>query len=273
MRNAILILLLGAAALSLWARRAEDPAHETIVLTGSSTMAPLMAAIGKRFEESHPGVRVDVHTGGSSRGIADVREAVATMGMVSRALEPSESDLFAVPIAHDGVCLIVHRDNPVRALEREQIRAIYTGRIERWSAVGGRDAPITVVHKSAAHSTLRVFLHHFGLRNEQVQPDVVVGDNEQAIKTVAGNPDAIGYVSIGTASHDAAHGVPIRLLPLAGIEPTVENVRTGRYPLRRPLLLVTRGRPEGAAKALVELARSSRCTDLVRRHGFVPLAP
>ncbi|MGH7889036.1 MAG: substrate-binding domain-containing protein, partial [Thermodesulfobacteriota bacterium] len=57
-----------------------------LVLTGSSTVAPLAAEIGKRFEAQHPDVRIDVQTGGSSRGVADARQELADIGMVSRAL-------------------------------------------------------------------------------------------------------------------------------------------------------------------------------------------
>ena len=58
---------------------------------------------------------------------------------------------------------------------------IYTGKIVNWQAVGGKDAPITVVNKSAGHSTLELFLHHFGLENTDVKPHVIIGDNQQGI--------------------------------------------------------------------------------------------
>lgn len=64
-----------------------------------------------------------------------------------------------------------------------------------------------------------------------VAADVVIGDNEQGIKTVAGNPQAIGYVSIGTAEFDAGQGVPIALLPIGGIPAGTAAVAEGRFPL------------------------------------------
>ena len=82
-----------------------------LLVTGSSTVAPLVSEIAKRFEELHPGVRVDVQTGGSGKGIADARVGVADIGMASRALEDDESDLVAHKIAADGVGLIVHETN------------------------------------------------------------------------------------------------------------------------------------------------------------------
>ena len=55
---------------------------------------------------------------------------------------------------------------------------------------------MTVVNKAEGRSTLELFLDYFKLKSPDVQADVVIGDNEQGIKTVAGNPNAIGYVSI-----------------------------------------------------------------------------
>ncbi|MBL4846395.1 MAG: phosphate ABC transporter substrate-binding protein [Planctomycetes bacterium] len=243
-----------------------------LVLTGSSTVAPLAAEIGKRFEALHPGVRVDVQTGGSSRGIRDAREQVADIGMVSRALKEGEQDLLSFSIARDGVCLIVHQDNPVAALSDAQVVAIYTGQIRNWKEVGGKDAPITVVNKAEGRSTLELFLHHFKLKNSQIEAHVVIGDNEQGVKTVAGNPDALGYVSIGTAEYDATHGVEIKLLPVGGVAASIETVENGTFPLSRPLNLVFRGEPEGVARLFLDYARSEEVQDLVRNQYFVPIS-
>ena len=89
-----------------------NAAPEKLVLTGASTIAPLAAEIARRFESQHPGTRIDVQTGGSSRGINDTRNGTAEIGMVSRALKPAEQDLQAHTIALDGVGLILHASNP-----------------------------------------------------------------------------------------------------------------------------------------------------------------
>lgn len=244
-----------------------------LTLTGSSTIAPLMSEIGRRFEAEHPGIRVDVQTGGSSRGIADARGGLADIGMVSRDLKSDEQDLHAFPIARDGIGLIVHESNPVAKLSREQVIDIYTGNLGNWQEVGGKDSEIVVVHKASGRSTLELFLAHFGLRDPQVVPDVIIGDNEQGVKTVAGNPHAIGYVSIGTAEFDQQQGVPIRLLPIGGIAPTTANVANGTFPLSRNLNLVTREQPTGAARQLIDYARSAAVGDLITELAFVPLKP
>lgn len=257
--------LLGFAAAAL-------ASADRLVLTGSSTVAPLALEIAKRFEQQNPGVRVDVQSGGSSRGVADARSGLADIGMVSRALSPEENELTAHTIAMDGIGVILHSSNPVQSLTDAQIKAIYIGQISNWKAVGGKDGRITVVNKAEGRSTLELFLHHFALKNSDIKPQVIIGENEQGIKTVAGNPGAIGYVSIGTAEFDAGRGTQIKLLPMAGVAATVANVRDGRFPLSRPLNLVTKGAPSGMSKRFIDFARSGKVNDLVEAQFFVPLA-
>lgn len=268
----LMVVLLGVPVSAGAQVNMADQLAGKLVITGSSTIAPLIAEIGKRFESLHPKVRVDVQTGGSSRGVADARQGLADIGMVSRAMKDDERDLYAFPVARDGVCIILHKENPVPALTDEEVVAIYTGRITNWKVVGGKDAPITVVNKADGRSTLEVFLHYFKLKNADVKAQVVIGDNEQGIKTVAGSRNAIGYVSIGTAEYDETHGIPIKLLPIGGVAASTENVRKGVFPLSRPLHIVTRTPPAGLAKVFIEYAQSKAVHDIVRQQYFVPLA-
>jgi len=245
---------------------------QKLVLTGSSTVAPLALEIGKRFEKLNPGVRVDVQTGGSTRGVNDARAGLADIGMASRVLKPEESDLTSYRIAMDGIGIILHKNNPLRELSDAQVKAIYTGKITNWRQFGGEDRKITVVNKAEGRSTLELFLHHFQLKNPEIRAHVIIGDNQQGIKTVAGNAGAIGYVSIGTAEYEAAYGTPIRLLAMNGVAATVDNVRTGRFPLSRPLNLVTKGKPSPLAEKFIKFAQSKVVDDLVAAQYFVPIA-
>ena len=249
-----------------------DPTNDKLVITGSSTIAPLVLEIGKRYEARGSGVRVDVQTGGSSRGISDIRQNLAHIGMASRALKKDEQDLHGTVIAYDGIGFIVHNSNTLAAIDHNDIRGIYTGRITNWKEVDGVDAPITVVNKAEGRATLDLFLHYFNLNNTHIRAHVVIGDNEQGIKTVLGNPHAIAYVSLGTAEYDAAHGVPIKLLRLENIPASLKTVQESRFPLSRPLTLVTNEIPTGAVKAFIDFAKSPEVHDLVTQHYFVPLA-
>lgn len=240
-----------------------------LTLSGSSTVAPLVLEIAKRYEKLHPGVRINVQTGGSSRGIYDARMNSVDIGMVSRALKPSENDLSAYLIARDGIGIIVHRDNPVETLSNQQITDIYTGKIRNWQAVGGASVPITVVNKAEGRSTLEVFLHYFGLKNSQIKAQVVIGDNQQGIKTVSGISGAIAYVSIGSAEFEEMRGIAIKRMALAGKTATVAQVANGEYPLSRELNLVVRKMPTKLGRDFLAFAQSAVVVDLIEKQFFV----
>jgi phosphate transport system substrate-binding protein len=241
-----------------------------ITVTGSSTVAPVIMEIGKRFEAQHREVRVDVQSGGSSRGIADARQGTADIGMASRALAEAESDLKGFTIARDGIGIILNRANPVASLTASDVAAIYTGKVTNWKAVGGNDAPITVVNKAEGRSTLELFLHYFKLKNTDVKSQIIIGDNEQGIKTVAGNANAIGYVSVGTAEFASQNKVAIRLLPVGEVAATTENIRNGSYALARSLTLITKSAPQGMVKAFIDFAQSESVHDIIKGQYFVP---
>lgn len=268
-RRSILLYTLAAPLASRVA--AQDKITGKLTITGSSTIAPLVLELAKAFEAMHVGTRIDVQTGGSSRGINDARAGLADIGMVSRATYDTEKDLGSTVIALDGVCIILHKSNPVEQLSNQQIIDIYTGKITDWSAVGGKPGRITVVNKAEGRSTLDLFLAHFKLKNSDIKASVVIGDNQQGVKTVIGNPGAIGYVSVGTAEFEAGQGAALKLLTMAGVKPSTENVKNGTFPLTRPLNLVTKTEPTGLAKAFIDFARSQQAHPLVKEQFFVPL--
>jgi phosphate transport system substrate-binding protein len=241
-----------------------------VVLTGSAGMVPLLRDIGKRFESDHAGVRVDVQSGGSTRGVSDARQGLADIGMLARPLKPDEAMLHATPIALDAVCIIVNRANLVKELSDDQIVRMYTRGVSNWKEVGGQDLPIVLVHMTDGQALLDLFLDHFKLRSTQVRADALIQDSEQGLQAVASRPGGIAYVSCSRAEA-AGENMPICLLPSGGIKPTTENVRNGTYPLSRPLQLVTRETPKGLAAEFIDFARSNAVLDLIQKHHFVTL--
>lgn len=247
-----------------------EAAAGRLLLTGSSTMAPLVTAIARRFQTLHPGTRVEVQMGGSGRGLSDARQGKADIGMVSRALTEKERDLQGFPIARDGVTLVVHKTNPVDVLTDRQVVEIYTGRIANWKLVGGRDAPILVVKAEEKRSSTELFMDYFGIGYADIKAQRLVGDNPARIKLLIENPDALLYMSVGEAERKAQAGVPIKLLPVGGVAATSENIRNGNFPISRALTLVTRTLPKGLERSFIEFSLSSQVTDLVIAHDFVP---
>lgn len=211
------LAIMAAGSIALLATTVNAQERKAITITGSSTVAPILLEMGRGYEQKTPGVRIDVQTGGSSRGIADARNGRADIGMASRAPRGDETDLKWTLVANDGLAIIVHKGNAVSALSSDQVKAMYRGEITDSSAVGSKAGPVTLVHKAEGRSTLELFLHFFGLNNPDVRPHSIVGDNLQGVQTVAANATAIGYVSIGTAATSVADGVPIRRLPYGGI--------------------------------------------------------
>ena len=161
-------------------------------------MCPVISAIGERFRTVQPDVRIEVQCGGSDRGIKDVREGIAEIGMIARALKADEKDLLGFPMARDGVSLIVHKTNPLAALSDEQIAGIFSGEIETWKPLNGKNAPIAVILREKEKPVSELFEKYFKLRAD-LQGKVVPGDNPVTIAAVAADPDAIGYVSSGEA--------------------------------------------------------------------------
>lgn len=250
-----------------------DVAVSKITIVGSSTIAPLMSEVAKAFEKANPGVRIDVQAGGSSRGVLDVRQGTAQVGMVSRELKADEqADLRRVLLAKDGLAMIVHKSNPVKALTKQQVIDIYSGKLTNWRDAGGPDLPITVVSKAEGRSTLEIFSHYFGLSYKDIKAHVVIGDNQQGIQTVSGAPAGIGYVSIGTAEYEAGHGAAIRLVPLDNHVPSTAAVAEGNYPLSRELNLVFKAEQEAELAGLLKFAQSPAAAELTAKQFFVPVA-
>jgi phosphate transport system substrate-binding protein len=241
-----------------------------LLIVGSSTMAPMVMEISKRFQMLHPGARIEVQAGGSARGINDVIQGKVDIGMASRMLEDKEGSLFSFAIARDGVCLVLHKTNPVQNLTNQQITDIYTGKIANWSKVGGRDEPIIVINPQLGHGSVSIFTNFFNIKYSDIKAAMVVEDNDTRIRAIVENPGGITYMSVGAAEGQMAADVPIKLLPVDGAAATKKNIRTGNFPLSRPLLLLTNGAPTGLAKTFIDFSLSFEVTDIVEKHNFVP---
>ncbi len=244
-----------------------------IVISGSSTIAPLVSEIVERFEKQNPDYQVDVQSGGSSRGVNDVRRGLTNIGMVSREMKPDEQDLNALTIANDGLVMIVHARNKLATLSDDAIRKIYTRQIVNWETLGGGlNGPITLVHKAEGRSTVELFLEYTKLKPADVRPDVVIGENEEAIRLVASTPGAIGYVSYGTAAYHAGNGTPIKLISLGTVPASEESIANGTYQSRRPLNIVSQPGRSAEIEKFWKFSASKGVEDLVRGNFFTPPA-
>jgi phosphate transport system substrate-binding protein len=239
-----------------------------IKVVGSSTILPIVRDAGKAFY-GLTGIRVVAKGGGSRAGIRAALEGTTDIGMVSRSLTSEEAEkLRAHLIGHDGIAVILNSTIPLNKISRQQVVDIYSGAIMNWKALGGKDMEITVIAKKDGRSTSWLFDRFFALE-KIVSTAHFIGSNVEAIILVAGDPTAVGYVSIGSAEHAVDLGLKLKLLAMDGVEATSKNVASKKYPLLRPLNLTTLGKPGEDARRFIEFLRSNEGQGLVEKNHFV----
>lgn len=240
----------------------------SIRVVGSSTILPLVKKSSKAFHRM-TGIGIVYKGGGSMVGVKAVLAGRADIGMVSRALTQEEAGkLKAHLIGHDGIAVILNAAIPLNKISRQQIVAIFSGTATNWKALGGKDTEITVIAKEDGRSTRRLFDNFFSLE-KVVSTAKIIGSNTEAIILVAGDPSAIGYVSIGSAEHAVELGLNLKLLPLDNVPATSENVAREQYPLHRPLNLVTRGKPGKNAGRFIRFLQSHQGQEFVKKNHFI----
>jgi phosphate transport system substrate-binding protein len=257
-------------ALALLLLAAPFATAQTVVVTGSSTIYPLMTDIARRFESLNPGVVIKIQSGGSGKGIADLRGGASDIAMVSRQLAGNERDLFAFSLCRDGAAIVVHRSNRLKGLSRRQLSDILTGRITDWKQIGGRAGAIDLAWRAEGQAIPELILLHLKLAPEQIRSHTTIFENADAVAFVAQDRNAITVAALGVAEGAAKSGAPVKLLAYEGIPASTRTVRNHTYLLARPLSLVTRSVPSGLEKRLIDYATSGAVTDLHQKHGFVP---
>lgn len=209
-------------------------AHQ-LTITGSTSVGPFAEHLAEIYEHDHPDIKINVQSLGSSAGIQAAENGTVEIGMSSRHLEPPEEELLdTYEIARDALAIIVHPSNPIDSLTTEQVRDIFTGRIDNWRAVGGRDAEIILVTREAGSGTYGAF-EELVMDHELPAPRALrQGSNGAIRQIVSGDPDAIGYISLGIV--DAS----VKAIAIDGVDASTEAVLAGEYRLVRPFLFVTR---------------------------------
>jgi phosphate transport system substrate-binding protein len=241
-----------------------------LIVNGSSTMAPMLMEIGKRFEALHPGTRIVVLGDATAVGISDVRQGKASIGALSRALSDAEKDLTPYPIGRDGVCVIVHKTNPIATLSDQQMVDIFTGKTVNWKRVGGGDAAIDVINGIAGSGAVDVFLKYFKIKYDDIKPHLVAPNSSARVTAVAADRNGISYVSLGEADRKMKAGVPIKLLPAGGTSATKKALRSGNFPISRPLTLYTSGMENELTTAFIRYVLSPSANAVIDKFDFVP---
>ena len=250
------------------------PQKTTLKITGSTTVLPIAQKAADVYMNDHASTDIQVTGGGSSVGVQAIGEGTADIGMSSRTLKSEEKtkypNLQSTVIANDGIAIIVNKANTVNGLTLAQLRGIYNGTVTNWNAVGGPDQVIVVVGRDSASGT-REFFWESVMKKENFTATQLEKNSNGAIKqTIVQTPGAIGYVGLGYVDAEV-NAVPI-MVNGTPVDATVGTVISGKYPISRPLLMITQGPPAGVAKSYIDFILSPAGQKIVTDEGFVPLA-
>lgn len=209
---------------------------ETIVINGSTSEEDLFKNTLIPQINNDLGYEVEYQSTGSSSGIESAKNGTASFGTSSRDLTTEEAeDLDQLVLAYDGIAIVVSKDNKVQNLTKDQVKKIFTGEITNWSEVGGDDSEISVISRESGSGTRTAFEELLDIEDEVTKDAQISDGNGNVATTVAGNVNAIGYVSFSTLAENED---TITGLSIDGVEPTARNVFDKKYTLSRPFLLL-----------------------------------
>jgi phosphate transport system substrate-binding protein len=242
----------------------------TVVITGSTSVEKIITDMIDEFQALNPDVTVNYTGTGSSAGITDSAAGSNTLGVSSRDLKEEEKadNIHTETFAYDGIAVVVNPASGVTDITLETLAKIYSGQITNWSELGGKDAEIVVVSREGSSGTRDAFEELVGLEDAGglTENANVVEGNGNAQSTVAGNENAIGYVSFSYVDET------VKELTVEGVEPTAENAKAGTYKISRPFIFVYNDStvtPE--AKAFIEYAKSADGQAFVEEHGGIKI--
>jgi len=283
MRGALLCL---GALIVMGACSRQSQQASSLQIKGSDTMVNLGQAWAEAFMKANPEVSVAVTGGGSGTGIAALLSNTCEIAELSRELKPEEIamakqkgfDPKQITVALDGLAVIVHPANPVAQLTMDQLAAIFSGSVRNWKEVGGSDLPIVVLSREVNSGTHVYFKEHVlrrGSKESQAEfaANALMLSSSQAIADeVAQNPSAIGYFGMGYISSKEKALAIARDADSPYVRPTIENVVAKAYPISRPLLMVTRGQPQGLVAKFLNFVLGPEGQKIVARIDFVPVS-
>jgi phosphate transport system substrate-binding protein len=275
-------LLAAAAVAGLCVSQAGPASAQALSLKGSDTMLALAQGWAAAYMKARPGRSVSVTGGGSTTGIASLVNGGCDVANASRVMKGSELEKAKargfVPrefaVARDGLAIVVNPANPVARITMDQLKKIYNGTYTNWKQLGCRDQAIVTVGRDSSSGTYGFFQDTVLGVGRPYRPDMQTTPSTNSIaQTISQDVGAIGYVGVAYAKE---FGAKVKIIPVAGgageaVMPSLETVRTGKYPLSRYLFMYTRGNPSGTAKDFIDWVRSAQGQSVVTQVGYFPL--
>jgi phosphate transport system substrate-binding protein len=250
-----------------------DSQKTALKVTGSTTVLPVAQAAADAFGKEHASADIQITGGGSSVGVQSIGEGTADIGMSSRDLKADEKTkypgLVVTTIANDGIAVIVHPGNSVSGLTLNELKEIYAGNTTNWKEVGGPDQVIVVVGRDSASGTREFFFDAVMHKQDFTRTQLEKNSNGAVAQTITQTPGAIGYVGLGYVDR-GSKAVPL-VVNGEPVMPSIANVLNKKYPLSRPLIMITEGAPAGLARDYLDFLLSPSGQKIVAEEGFVPI--
>jgi phosphate transport system substrate-binding protein len=137
--------------------------------------------------------------------------------------------------------------NTVKNLTFEQLREIYSGKVNNWRDLGGEDKGIIALTREPSSGLHAMFVETlFGKSGSAAEKAFVLRANKDKIlRTIKRVRGSVGY---GIVPLEEAEAEGVKVLSIDGTAPSAANIEQGLYRFTRPELVVTRGQPSPAAE-------------------------
>ncbi len=236
-------VLMVTALFLLWGCAPRGP---SVSIDGSSTVFPIVNVMAEDFGNAHPEVRIVANKSGTGSGMQKFARGEIDIATASRPIETKEVEALTaakvefveIPLAYDGVTVIVHPTNPITHLSHEQLRAAWqvNPSINDWASLGGESGKISFYGPTDNHGTFEVFTEAINGTKGNIRRDVQANqDFNVVVQSVAGDPRGMGYVGLDYYLENLDK---VKAVAVDGVKPTPESIADGTYaPLSRPLFL------------------------------------
>jgi len=245
-----------------------DVVHRNaLIVAGSGRMLPYNRDIEALFEQENSDINVVCEGGGSYPALLALKRGLIDIAAISQELSRHDDDprLRLHLVAKDAVALIVNPKNPIQSVTREDLREIMEGRQGNWGMFGGGDTEIDLIDRRGGDPTDRaeavetVLGHHEPFKNVAAY----VGSDEEMIKAVAANPDALGFCGWEDLTPD------VRPLAIAGVPLSRETMLSGSYPFAWPYYYVTLGPPNPTIDRFLAFTRTEQVQAMLAKGGLL----
>lgn len=238
----------------------EPPAPVVVRFAAGESTFALAEAIGAEINAEQPQITVEGDIANATLALAQLAAGEVDFAVVST-LPPGAEQFRQVPVARQGVAIIVHPDNPLDNLTLLELQRLYAGSVFDWRDVQGMAGDVQPVVRERGSGIRAVFEQQI-MNGDRVTPNARVLPNSRAVVDfVAQNPSAIGYVSQVLVSDQ------VKVLAVEDITPAPETVANGAYPLTHLVYVLTVPDPQPEVLSLLKLFSDKKGQDIVEATG------